>query len=173
MQSRAVLHEGRILAANPAACRILGRTETEICRVGRAGLLVDDDRTRAAIVRRAVAGSERAELSMRRGDGEIFTADLSSTVFTTVDGELRASVIFRDIGERVRSQHELDREAQPDGEHEAGRHEGDRTGGTDMHGGAPVGLGGASHPRRGGDVGWSRGQATVTAVECHPVAPEG
>jgi PAS domain S-box-containing protein len=102
--------DGRILAANPAACRILGRSETEICRIGRAGVLVDDARTRAAVVRRAIAGRERAELSMRRGNGEIFTADVSSTVFTTVDGELRASVIFRDVSERVRSRNELEKQ---------------------------------------------------------------
>ena len=102
--------DGRVLAANPSACRILGRTEAEICRVGRAGLLVDDARTRAAIVRRALAGTERAYLPMRRGNGEIFTADLSSTIFTTEDGELRASVIFRDVSERVRAQNELEKQ---------------------------------------------------------------
>ncbi len=96
--------DGRVLAANPAACEILRRSENEICRLGRYGLLVDDDRTKAAVAQRAAKGSARAELSMRRGDGEIFTADLASTIFTTPDGERRASVIFRDVSERVRSQ---------------------------------------------------------------------
>jgi PAS domain S-box-containing protein len=95
--------DGRILAANPAACEILGRSEAEICRLGRSGLLVDDAATRAAIARRALRGSARAELPMRRGDGEVFTAELSSTIFTTPDGEQRASVIFRDITEQVAS----------------------------------------------------------------------
>lgn len=99
--------DGRILAANPAACRILRRSEAEICRLGRAGLLVDDERTRAALERRAARGSVRADLRMRRGDGEVFTADLSSTIFTK-DGELRTSVIFRDISERERARAELE-----------------------------------------------------------------
>jgi PAS domain S-box-containing protein len=95
--------DGRILAANPAACDILRLSEAEICRLGRSGLLPDDSATRAAIARRAIRGSARAELPMRRGDGEVFTADLASTIFTTPDGELRASVIFRDVTERVRA----------------------------------------------------------------------
>lgn len=100
--------DGRILAANPAACEILGRSEAEICRLGRSGLLVDDPATRTAVAQRALTGSVRAELPMRRSNGEVFTADLSSTIFTTPDGELRASVIFRDATERVRSQAELE-----------------------------------------------------------------
>ena len=99
--------DGRILAANPAACDILRLSETEICRLGRSGLLPDDPATRAAIARRAVEGRARAELPMRRGDGEVFTADVASTVFTTPDGELRASVIFRDVTERVRAREAL------------------------------------------------------------------
>src|SRR5690606_20060325 len=35
--------DGRILAANPAACEILGLPEAEICRRGRAGVLEDDE----------------------------------------------------------------------------------------------------------------------------------
>ncbi len=29
--------DGRILAANPSACRMFGRSEEEICRLGRSG----------------------------------------------------------------------------------------------------------------------------------------
>jgi PAS domain S-box-containing protein len=99
--------DGRVLAANPAACDILQRSEAEICRLGRSGLVIDDARTRAAIAQRSVTGSARAELPMRRGDGETFTAEIASTVFTTAEGELRASVIFRDVSDRVRAQAEL------------------------------------------------------------------
>lgn len=99
--------DGRVLAANPAACRILGRSEAEICREGRAGLLVDDERTRAAVERRAARGSVRADLRMRRGSGEVFTADVSSTIFNR-DGVLRTSVIFKDITDRERARAELE-----------------------------------------------------------------
>lgn len=99
--------DGRVLAANPAACHILGRSEEEICRAGRSELLVDDPRSRAAIAQRAIMGGARAELEMRRGNGEAFIADVASTIFTTGDGELRAAVMFRDVSERVRSRAEL------------------------------------------------------------------
>lgn len=102
--------DGRILAANPAACDILQRTEDEICRLGRAGLLVDDRETRAAVAQRAVRGHARAHLQMRRGGGGVFTADVSSTIFTTADGELRASVIFRDVSEKAQAQAALARQ---------------------------------------------------------------
>lgn len=100
--------DGRILAANPAACEILRRPESEICRLGRSGILaLDDPVAKDAVAQRAITGRLRAELPMRRGDGEVFVADVSSTIFTTPDGEPRASVIFRDVSERVRSQQEL------------------------------------------------------------------
>jgi PAS domain S-box-containing protein len=102
--------DGRVLAANPAACDILQRTEWEICRAGRAGVMVDDEASRAAVAQRALQGHVRAEVQMRRGSGEEFTADLSSTIFTTADGEVRASVIFRDITSSVRARDRLARQ---------------------------------------------------------------
>lgn len=102
--------DGRVLAANSAACAILGRSEAEICRLGRAGLVVDDEAARAAVARRGTQGHVRADIRMRRGNGEVFTAGLSSTVFRTADGELRAAVIFRDVTERVEAQAELTRQ---------------------------------------------------------------
>lgn len=99
--------DGRILAANPAACEILGISEAEICRLGRAGVLVHDERTRAAVAQRAATGATRGLVPMRRGDGEVFTAELTSSIFTTAEGELRATVIFRDVTEQVRAQEQL------------------------------------------------------------------
>jgi diguanylate cyclase (GGDEF)-like protein/PAS domain S-box-containing protein len=94
--------DGRILAANPAACTILGRTEREIVEGGRALLVVSEDpRLARSIEERAATGRARAELQMRRGDGTTFVADVSSTIFTTPDDEARACVIFRDISDVV------------------------------------------------------------------------
>ena len=100
--------DGHVVAANPAACAILQRSEDDICRLGRAGLLVaDDPRTHAAMSQRALTGKVRAEVPMVRGDGETFIADMSSTLFTGRDGVLRSSVIFRDVTSRVQAQEEL------------------------------------------------------------------
>jgi diguanylate cyclase (GGDEF)-like protein/PAS domain S-box-containing protein len=104
--------DGRILAANPAACAILRLSEVEICRLGRAGLLLADDPvTRQAVEERARTGRVRAEIPMRRGTGEVFVADMSSVVFLTADGEPRACVIFRDVTPQAAQRAELHRQA--------------------------------------------------------------
>jgi PAS domain S-box-containing protein len=100
--------DGRVLAANPAACDILGRTEVEICRLGRYGLLDPDDaRIGAAVARRQATGSARTEARMIRGDGTLVTVELSSTIFSTSAGEIRACVLFRDVTERVEATQRL------------------------------------------------------------------
>ncbi|MGZ4707726.1 MAG: diguanylate cyclase domain-containing protein [Acidimicrobiales bacterium] len=101
--------DGRILAANPAACTILQRSEAEICRLGRSGLVVSDDpRSREAVRQRALSGSTRAEMPMIRGDGRTIIVDVASTTFTTADGELRACVIFRDVTEQAARREQLE-----------------------------------------------------------------
>jgi PAS domain-containing protein len=49
--------DGQILAANPAACHILGRSEAEICQAGRDGVLdAHDPRLAVALDERAGTG---------------------------------------------------------------------------------------------------------------------
>jgi diguanylate cyclase (GGDEF)-like protein/PAS domain S-box-containing protein len=94
--------DGRVLAANPAACRILGRSEVAMCELGRGGLVVaDDPRTRAALEQRRRAGHVRAEVPMRHASGEIIVVDISSTVYIDADGEQRSIVVFRDVSDRI------------------------------------------------------------------------
>ncbi len=99
--------DGRIFSANPAACRMLGHSEEEICELGRAGLVVSDKKLEAAIASRKQSGSHTAELTMRRSGGETFPADVSSSVFQTEDGELRTSMVIRDISERKQAARDL------------------------------------------------------------------
>ncbi len=104
--------DGRVLAANPAACEILGLTEAEICRRGRAGLLIaDDPATIAAVEERARTGRVRAEVPMVRGNGDVFIAELTSAIFTTHDGEPHACVLFRDVSEQVAQREQLEQYA--------------------------------------------------------------
>ena len=94
--------DGSILAANPAACGLLGRSERAILRAGRDDILdLDDPHTQAGLASRARSGHVRGEYRMRRGDDSWFVADLSSTIFTTPSGDVRASVFFRDITDEV------------------------------------------------------------------------
>jgi len=94
--------DGDILAANPEACRLLGRTEAEICQAGRAGVVDQaDPRLPALLEERIRTGKFRGELTLVRGDGTQFPAEVSSGVFRDRDGNLRTSMVFRDITERI------------------------------------------------------------------------
>ena len=66
---------GRVVAANPAACHLFGRTEREICELGRPGLEGDTDPHAASRgARRADRGRFVAETTFLRGDGTTFPA---------------------------------------------------------------------------------------------------
>ena len=100
--------DGRVLAANPAACQLLGRSEEEIRSLGRQGLAdPTDPRWVTGLAERARTGRTRLQARMLRGDGTTFEADLSSVLFETVDGERRGCVIFRDLSDRVETAQQL------------------------------------------------------------------
>jgi PAS domain S-box-containing protein len=102
--------DGRVLAANPAACRLFGLSEAEICRRGRAGLVdVGDPRLPGLLEERAGTGRARGELTFVRGDGTPFLGEVSSSVFRDSHGSLRTSLLIRDITERKRAAEELER----------------------------------------------------------------
>jgi len=91
--------DGRIVAANPAACQKLQRTEEEICRLGRDAL-VDTHSAGSAGAECKQTGRFRGELTMLRADGSSFPADVSSTPFIDDSGQERALVFFRDVSDR-------------------------------------------------------------------------
>lgn len=98
--------DGTVLAANPEACRVFGRTEDEICRIGRQGL-VDDPRLSELLAERAATGRFKGELVFVRKDGSRFPGEISSAVYQDRSGAPRASVIIRDITERKRTEETL------------------------------------------------------------------
>lgn len=92
-------HGGRVLGANPAACRLLGPSEDELRELGREGIVDPGDRGRweAALARRDSVGYVEAELSVRRRDGSTFLAAARSAVFSDADGELRCCWLLQDV----------------------------------------------------------------------------
>ena len=97
--------DGSIQAANPAACKMLGRTEAEICAAGRAGLVDSNDpRLNVLLEERARTGRAFGELTMVRKDGSSFPVEVSSAVFRNKQGNVRTSMIIRDITERKRAE---------------------------------------------------------------------
>lgn len=93
--------DGHVLAANPAACAILGRTEREIVRGGRDEVVVADERLARGLAERVANGRVRTELLMRRSDGETFLADVASVLYTDAGGKVRTVTVFRDISAEV------------------------------------------------------------------------
>nr|MBK7067644.1 PAS domain S-box protein [Deltaproteobacteria bacterium] len=100
---------GEILAANPAACQMLGRAEEEICAEGRGGLVdPSDPRVADYLAERARSGRARGELGLRRKDGSTFPAEVSSAVFAGSAGPRLTSLSFVDLSERERGERALE-----------------------------------------------------------------
>ena len=101
--------QGKILSANPAAERIFGKTEKEIISQGRDGITdLTDPRLEVAIQQRTEKGYFVGELNFVRADGSIFPGDVSTKVYTDSEGNLRTSMIIRDISERKWLEKELE-----------------------------------------------------------------
>lgn len=99
---------GKIFAANQAACRMLGRTEEEICAVGRAGVIDESDpRLAAALEERRRTGLLRAELTALHKDGSRFSVEVSSAIYLDAEGRERTSLVMRDLTAQKRAEHRL------------------------------------------------------------------
>jgi PAS domain S-box-containing protein len=99
---------GEIYSANPEACRILGRTEDEIKRVGRGGILdLLDERLPGALIERRRTGYFKGEINFVRANGTSFPADITTRIFKDSQGHERTTIILRDIGERKRTEEAL------------------------------------------------------------------
>jgi len=102
--------DGSILDANPAACRIMGRTREEILQEGRQGLIdASDPRLALMIAERQRTGRAHGELTAKLKDGTRFPVEVSSVVFPSRDGELRTCIIIRDITQRKAAEAERER----------------------------------------------------------------
>jgi diguanylate cyclase (GGDEF)-like protein/PAS domain S-box-containing protein len=100
--------DGRIFSANKSACDMLERTEEEIQHVGRDGVVdLNDPRLAMSLEERQRTGKSVGERVFVRKDGSKFPCDVSSTMYSDKDGNLRTSVIFRDITERKRVENAL------------------------------------------------------------------
>jgi PAS domain S-box-containing protein len=96
---------GEVLAANPAACRMVQRTEEEIRRLGRAGIADPDDPRWASLLEaRDRVGFARAEVTVLRKDGSKIPVEVSSALFTDRNGALRTSVSIVDLTARKRAE---------------------------------------------------------------------
>jgi len=99
---------GVIFAANPAACKLFGRSEEEICKLGRNGLVdASSPQLNDFIAESTRAGRARAELIYIRGDGSRFHGEVSSEQFIDDQQEIRTIVTVRDLTERNQAERML------------------------------------------------------------------
>jgi len=100
--------DGRVLAANPAACAMLRRSEEEICALGRQGMVdPGDERWGLLVAQRASTGRIRGTARMQRGDLTLIEVEITSQVFCDDDGQERTCTILRDVTDRVAMERDL------------------------------------------------------------------
>ncbi len=93
---------GEILAANPAACRILGYTEAELVAGGRALIQdPDDPRWTEGLARRSQTGAFSGEISWLHKAGHRVPCEVTSQIYTAAGGERRSTVVLRDVSQRL------------------------------------------------------------------------
>ncbi len=103
--------DGSIYAANQAACNIYERTEEELCKGHRQDLVdTGDPDFKNFLDERRKFGRARREVMQRKKDGTLFPAEISSSIFTDAEGQLRSVIIVRDISQRVKAKNEIIRE---------------------------------------------------------------
>ena len=97
--------EGEFLAANPEACRMFGRSQEEMCTLGRPAILdPDDPQLLALLTERDRTGAFRGELLFKRKDGSRFPGEISSAFYLDPSGRKLASVTIRDVSHRKRAE---------------------------------------------------------------------
>ena len=100
--------DGNIYSANEAACTMFRRTEENICKTGRNGLVdLSDPRLPVLLEERSQKGRTVGELTMIRKDGTKFQTELTSSIFNNKDGQPRTSMIIRDITTRKFAENKL------------------------------------------------------------------
>ena len=95
---------GAVVDANPAACRMLGRTRDEICEADPGSLVLPRGQAEGDSGQLDALGTGVRELDFVRGDGSTFSAECMSVVWTDSMSRLRAFVQFRDTTDRAEAQ---------------------------------------------------------------------
>ena len=102
--------DGKVVAANPAACAMFCLSEHEIVNRDRADLVdVTDPRLPIFLSERAFTGHIKTEIYMIRGDGTRFEAEVSSSVYKDYTQQIYTSMVIRDITERKKTEAEVTR----------------------------------------------------------------
>ena len=100
--------EGVVYAANPAACKLFGYSEEELCELRRNDLVdASSPQLSDYLATRARTGRARAELVFIRGDGTRFPGEVSAEQFFDEQQQLRSILTIRDLSERNQAEQML------------------------------------------------------------------
>ncbi|WP_242370702.1 MULTISPECIES: PAS domain S-box protein [Anaeromyxobacter] len=99
--------DGTVVRANPAACRVYGAPESEVCGRGRAAYVVRDAALEAFLSERERTGAAHGRITARRNDGTVFPVEASSSLIMVEGSEQYACVIFHDVTDEQRKQDAL------------------------------------------------------------------
>jgi diguanylate cyclase (GGDEF)-like protein/PAS domain S-box-containing protein len=100
--------KGHMLACNPAAERLFGRSEAELKALHREQVFDTRDPALAEFIRqRDAEGHARGMLRAFQADGTPVPVDATTALFTDENGNTRSSVILRDMSEQLRHEEEL------------------------------------------------------------------
>jgi diguanylate cyclase (GGDEF)-like protein/PAS domain S-box-containing protein len=101
--------DGRITAANPAACALLDLSAEEICRLGGDAIFDQEDpRWRLAVAERDRTGSSVSVARVRRGDGRYIEIETTARVFHGEGGAVQILHLLHDISRRVAIEREVE-----------------------------------------------------------------
>jgi diguanylate cyclase (GGDEF)-like protein/PAS domain S-box-containing protein len=101
--------DGRITAANRAACAMLDLPAEEICRLGRDGLVDHEDpRWAIALDESERTGSAVGVARLRRGDGRYIEIEMTTMHFRDEEEGLQTCCILHDMTGRLALERELE-----------------------------------------------------------------
>jgi PAS domain S-box-containing protein len=99
--------DGSVAAANPAACAMFRCSEEDLRRRGRAGVIAPDEaRLQPLLDERELKGKAAGEMTMVRGDGTRFEAEVTSAWYEH-QGRIHSHVFVRDITQRLEYEKEI------------------------------------------------------------------
>ncbi|AEG59089.1 PAS domain S-box protein [Desulforamulus ruminis] len=102
--------DGRIIAANPSACKMFGRTEKEMRQMNRAEIIdLTDPRVLALAKQREHQDQFSKEINLMRKNGAIFSGKVTSTIFRGENNQLLSCLIIRDITKNKKFEQEMSR----------------------------------------------------------------
>ena len=100
--------DGKVQAANPAACAMLRLTREQLLRMPPESVINGGGpQLRRLLAQRWHTGNMRGDLILRRADGTSLDVEIASAVYFDKAGQQAACTVLRDITERNKAQAEI------------------------------------------------------------------